>query len=116
MLGIGLILTYNSGWLVLTGTWVIMVVAGREYSAAYAPMMLLSAAAAIELAGASLEALLVSRGHALRNFLLRAVPTLLAVAALPFAVPWAGATGAAAAVLVASVLTVGGLVAANRGR
>jgi O-antigen/teichoic acid export membrane protein len=98
------------------GHWVIVVIAGREYAAAYWPMMLLSGAAAIELAGASLEALLVSRGHALRNFLLRAVPTLLAVASLPFVVPWAGATGAAAAVLMASVLTVGGLIAANRER
>ena len=98
------------------GHWVIVAVAGREYAAAYQPMMLLSAAAAVELAGVSLEALLVSRGHALRNFMLRAVPTMLAVASLPFAVPWAGATGAAAAVLAASLLTVGGLMAANRAR
>jgi O-antigen/teichoic acid export membrane protein len=101
---------------VLAGHWVIVIVAGREYAAAYAPMIVLSAAAAIELAGATLEALLVARGHALRNFLLRAVPTVLAVASLPFAVPLAGASGAAAAVLVASVLTVGGLLWANRDR
>lgn len=101
---------------VLGGEWLIVVIAGREYGGAYLPMILLSAAAAIELAGATLEALLVSRGHALRNFLLRAVPTALAVAALPFVVPQAGASGAAAAVLVASLLTVMGLMWTNRAR
>jgi len=100
----------------LAGHWLIMVIAGGEYAGAYAPMIILSAAAAIELAGATLEALLVSRGHALRNFILRGVPTLLAVAALPLLVPAAGASGAAAAVLVASLLTVAGLMWANRAR
>lgn len=101
---------------VLGGQWVILTIAGREYAPAYGPMILLSAAAAIELAGASLEALLVSRGHALRNFLLRAVPTLLAIGSLPILVPGAGAAGAAGAVLAASVLTVSGLALANRER
>jgi O-antigen/teichoic acid export membrane protein len=100
----------------LGGHWLILAVAGREYAPAYGPMILLSAAAAIELAGASLEALLVSRGHALRNFLVRAVPTLLAVASLPLVVPRAGAAGAAGAVLVASLLTVSALAVANRER
>lgn len=101
---------------VLGGHWVILTIAGREYASAYGPMILLSAAAAIELTGASLEALLVSRGHALRNFLLRALPTLLAIGSLPLVVPWAGAAGAAGAVLVASLLTVSGLALANRER
>ena len=100
----------------LAGHWLIVVIAGSEYAAAYLPMILLSAAAAIELAGATFEALLVSRGHALRNFTLRAVPTALAVAALPLVVPTAGASGAATAVLVASMLTVAGLMLANRTR
>jgi O-antigen/teichoic acid export membrane protein len=100
----------------LAGHWVIVIIAGNEYQSAYVPMIVLSAAAAVELAGATLEALLVARGHALRNFILRAVPTVLAVAALPLAVPWAGAGGAAAAVLGASVLTVTGLVWVNRNR
>lgn len=101
---------------VLAGHWLIVAVAGREYAAAYVPMIVLSAAAAIELAGATLEALLVSRGHALRNFLLRAVPTLAAVVSLPFVVAQAGAIGAAAAVMVASLITVSGLMWANRAR
>jgi O-antigen/teichoic acid export membrane protein len=100
----------------LAGHWLIGLIAGPEYLAAYVPMLLLAAAAAIELAGATLEALLVSRGHALRNFLLRGVPTALMLAALPWAVGRAGAIGAAALVLVASAMTVTGLVLANRER
>lgn len=100
----------------LAGHWLIVIIAGTEYAAAYAPMIILSAAAAIELAGATLEALLVSRGYALRNFMLRGVPTLLAVAALPALVPLGGASGAAAAVLAASLATVAGLAWANRAR
>ena len=98
------------------GHWLIVAIAGDEYAAAYLPMILLSAAAAIELAGATFEALLVSRGHALRNFVLRGVPTALAVAALPMVVTQAGASGAAAAVLVASLLTVASLMWVNRVR
>lgn len=100
----------------LAGHWVIIAIAGREYLAAYGPMLILAAAAAIELAGAPIEALLVARGQALTNFLLRAVPTLLALVALPFAVARAGAGGAAAAVLIASFLSVAGLMLANRER
>jgi O-antigen/teichoic acid export membrane protein len=101
---------------VLFGHWLIIVIAGPEYSAAYIPMIVISAAAAIELAGATLEALLISRGHAIRNFMLRAVPTALAVASLPLLVPREGANGAAVAVLAASMLTVAGLMWANRSR
>lgn len=102
----------------LAGRWLIGLIAGPDYLAAYIPMLLLAAAAAIELAGATLEALLVSHGHALRNFVLRAVPTLLAVASLPWVVTAWGAAGAAGVVLVASALTVIGLIVltAERGR
>jgi len=98
----------------LAGHWVILVIAGHEYLAAYIPMLILAGAAAIELAGAPLEALLVARGKALTNFLLRAVPTLFALVALPLAVARAGADGAAGAVLIASSLSVAGLLIANR--
>jgi len=100
----------------VAGHWVLDIIAGREYRAAYMPMIILSAAAAVELAGASLEALLVARGHAFRNFMLRAVPTALAVAIIPFAVPLNGAIGASFAVLAASALTVAGLLWVNRER
>jgi O-antigen/teichoic acid export membrane protein len=100
----------------VAGRWMIKIVAGPEYLAAYVPMIVLAAASAIELGGATLEALLVSRGHALRNFLIRAIPTGLALVALPFVVEWAGATGAAGAVLAASAMTVAALIVANRDR
>lgn len=100
----------------LVGHWIIEIIAGDEYLAAYYPMIVLSAAAALELSGASFEALLVARGKALLNFVLRAVPTALALAALPWLVEWWGATGAAFAVLAASALTVAGFMLANRQR
>jgi O-antigen/teichoic acid export membrane protein len=104
------------GFGALAGDWVILAIAGREYLAAYVPMLVLAGAAAIELAGAPLEALLVARGRALTNFVLRALPTALALAALPFAVARGGAGGAAAAVLIASALSVAGLMIASRER
>src|SRR5690606_18680036 len=102
------------GLAALAGHGLIALIAGAEYVAAYGPMILPSAAAAIELAGASLDALLVARGHALRYFMLRAVPTALALAALPWAIAWNGPLGAAAVVLGASVLTVAGLIRITR--
>jgi hypothetical protein len=90
----------------LAGHWVIIVIAGHEYLAAYGPMLILAGAAAIELAGAPLEALLVARGRALTNFLLRAVPTFFALLTLPLVVARGGANGAAAVVLIASSLSV----------
>ncbi|MCL6250594.1 oligosaccharide flippase family protein [Altererythrobacter sp. KTW20L] len=98
----------------VAGRWVIGVIAGDEFLPAYTPMILLSAAAAIELGGASLEALLVARGRALTNFVLRAVPTGLALLALVFLVDDHGAAAAGMAVLGASVATVTGLFFVNR--
>ena len=62
----------------------------------------------------TIAALLVARGKAILNFLLRAVPTALALAALPWLVDHHGALGAAFAVLAASAMTVVGFVLANR--
>lgn len=98
----------------VAGRWVIGVIAGVEFLPAYTPMILLSAAAAIELAGVSLEALLVARGRAITNFVLRAVPTALALVALVILIDDHGAAGAGMAVLGASVMTVMGLYLANR--
>lgn len=96
------------------GRWLIGVIAGDDFLAAYTPMILLSAAAAVELVGASLEALLVARGRAITNFLLRVVPTLIGLAVLSWLVAVHGAAGAAMAVLGASTATVVGLYLANR--
>ncbi|GAA0275780.1 lipopolysaccharide biosynthesis protein [Alteraurantiacibacter aestuarii] len=107
--GIGAIL-----FALLAGRWLIGVIAGPDFIAAYTPMILLSAAAAIELVGASLEALLVARGRAFTNFLLRAVPTAAALVALIWLIDIHGSAGAAMAVLAASVTTVAGLAIVNR--
>ena len=98
----------------LAGPYVIRIIAGKAYLGAYIPMIILSAAAALELSGASLEALLIARGKAILNFALRAFPTLAALVALPWLVDWMGAIGAACAVLAASSLTVAGFITANK--
>lgn len=98
------------------GKWLILAVAGKAYLAAYFPMVILSAAAAFELAGASLEALLVARGRAVLNFMLRGIPTAVALASLPWAVDWLGATGAALLVLGTSLASVVGFVLSTRDR
>jgi O-antigen/teichoic acid export membrane protein len=98
----------------LAGKWVILAIAGKAYLAAYIPMVLLAAAAALELAGASMEALLVARGKAITNFLLRGIPTAMALAALPWLVDWLGTTGAALVVLTASATSVTGFVITTR--
>ncbi len=98
------------------GEWLILAIAGSAFTLAYWPLIVLSAAAATELAGASLEALIVARGQAITNFFLRLVPTIIAVAALPWLMDVLGATGAALAVLAASIMTVCGFaVVAARG-
>lgn len=110
-LGTGVVVVTLSA---LFGGWAIRLIAGEQYLPAYWPMMALSAAAAVELSGATLEALLVAHGHALRNFLLRGVPTLAAMIALPLAIAEAGALGVGLLVLGASTLTVAGLVLGTR--
>ncbi len=100
----------------LVGEWIIVAIAGRDYLAAYWPMIILAAAASLELAGASLEALLVAKGRAITNFLLRAFPTLAGLVALPWLIDWLGAAGAALLVLVASAVSVTGFVIATRER
>ncbi|MCB2067568.1 MAG: oligosaccharide flippase family protein [Erythrobacter sp.] len=94
----------------LLGHWVILVVAGSAFVAAYIPMVILSAAAAMELAGASLEALLVARGHALTNFLIRATPAVIGLASLPWLIDAFGVAGAALVVLTTSTVSVTGFV------
>ncbi len=98
----------------LAGDWIIIAIAGDAYLAAYWPMILLAAAASLELAGASLEALLVASGRAITNFVLRAVPTVAGLLTLPWLIDWLGATGAALAVLVASTVSVAGFAIATR--
>ena len=69
-------------------------------------------AGAVELVGASLESLLVSAGRAGTAFIVRAVPTILALVLLDAAIDWSGAKGAAFAVLGSSSLAVVGFYVA----
>jgi len=88
------------------GRWALGVIAEEDFSAFYWAMVILSIAGAVELIGASLESLLVSAGRAGTAFLVRAVPTLLALVLLSAAIEWLGAKGAAFAVLGSSSLAV----------
>lgn len=94
------------------GRWGIDVVAGHEFNRFYWTMVILAIAGAVELVGASLESLLVSAGKAHTAFMVRAVPTLLALALLDAAIDWNGAKGAAFTVLGSSALAVIGFYVA----
>ncbi len=92
----------------LGGHWLILAIAGSDYLPAYWPMIVLAAAASLELVSASLEALLVARGRAIANFLIRAVPLAAGLIALPWLLDWLGAAGAALVVLGSSLVSVAG--------
>lgn len=88
------------------GRWGLVAIAGPEFRVVYWAMVILAIAGAIELVGASLESLLVSAGKAGTAFLVRAVPTLLALSLLEVAMDWNGLKGAAFTVLGSSALSV----------
>jgi O-antigen/teichoic acid export membrane protein len=96
----------------LGGRWALAVIAEEDFSGFYWAMVILSIAGAVELIGASLESLLVSAGRAGTAFLVRAVPTVLALVLLETAIDWNGAKGAAFAVLGSSSLAVIGFYVA----
>lgn len=88
------------------GRWGLQAIAGEAFGVVYWAMVILAVAGAIELIGASLESLLVSAGRAGTAFLIRAVPTVLALALLGMAMDWNGLNGAALTVLASSALAV----------
>ncbi|MFN2098866.1 lipopolysaccharide biosynthesis protein [Altererythrobacter sp. MF3-039] len=90
------------------GRWALETIAGEDFGVVYWAMVILAIAGAIELVGASLESLLVSAGRAGTAFVVRAVPTLLALALLNVAMDWNGLKGAAFTVLGSSALAVVG--------
>ena len=94
------------------GRWGLELLAGEEFNGFYWAMVILAIAGAVELVGASLESLLVSAGRAGTAFIVRAVPTVLALALLDVAIDWNGAKGAAMAVLGSSSLAVIGFYVA----
>lgn len=94
------------------GRWGLALIAGEEFGAFYWAMVILAIAGAVELVGASLESLLVSAGRAGTAFIVRAVPTVLALLLLDVAIDWNGAKGAAFAMLGSSSLAVIGFYVA----
>jgi O-antigen/teichoic acid export membrane protein len=87
-------------------------IAGPDFGVFYWAMVILAIAGAVELVGASLESLLVSAGKAHISFIVRAVPTVLALLLLETAIDWNGAKGAAFAMLGSSSLAVIGFYVA----
>ncbi|MCX9146094.1 lipopolysaccharide biosynthesis protein [Erythrobacter sp. WG] len=87
-------------------------IAGPQFAVFYWAMVILAIAGAVELVGASLESLLVSAGKAHVAFMVRAVPTVLALVLLDAAIQWNGAKGAAFALLGSSSLAVIGFYVA----
>lgn len=92
----------------LFGRWGLEAIAGEEFRVVYWAMVILAIAGAIELVGASLESLLVAANRAGTAFLVRAIPTILALLLLETAMDWNGLKGAAFAVLGSSALAVFG--------
>ena len=88
------------------GRWGLEAVAGPEFGVVYWAMVILAVAGAIELVGASLESLLVSAGRAGTAFIVRAVPTVMALLLLDVAMDWNGLKGAAFTLLGSSALAV----------
>lgn len=90
----------------------LQLIAGEGFGVFYWAMVILAIAGAVELVGASLESLLVSSGKAHVAFIVRAVPTVLALLLLDTAIDWNGAKGAAFALLGSSSLAVIGFYVA----
>jgi iron(III) transport system permease protein len=75
VLGIGLVLTFNSGWLVLTGTWLIMVIA---YAVRKLPFSVRSSSSILQQIDGSLEEASINLGVApFATFLRITVPLIL---------------------------------------
>jgi O-antigen/teichoic acid export membrane protein len=97
---------------ILFGRPGLALIAGEQFTGFYWAMIILSIAGAVELVGASLESLLISAGKAHVAFLVRLVPTILALLMLEAAIDWKGAQGAGFAVLGSSLLAVVGFYVA----
>jgi len=89
----------------LGGSTLLQSIAGPAYEFAYAPFVILTLAAAVDLSGFVLEPLLIAHGRAAQVLISRLVPGCAYVLLLAWLLPVAGTVGAASAVLVASVGT-----------
>ncbi|WP_294395659.1 lipopolysaccharide biosynthesis protein [uncultured Sphingomonas sp.] len=90
--------------LLLIGKPALGLVAGRDYLDAYPLLLMLGAAAALDLGGSSFEPALMATGRAATAFHLRIATTVLQALLLAVGLPLWGVEGAALASLAASVL------------
>lgn len=92
--------------LAFAGPPLLAFIAGAPLGMAYAPMIVLTAAAALDLAGVSLEPALTAHGRAGLALLLRALATATQFASLAVLLPAFGAIGASWAILAGSAVAL----------
>ncbi|WP_116090577.1 lipopolysaccharide biosynthesis protein [Sphingomonas crusticola] len=92
--------------LLLIGKPALGLVAGKHYVAAYPLLLMLGTAAALDLGGTSFEPSLMATGRASLALRLRLAATILQIVLLVAFLPTYGVTGAAAATLAASSLSL----------
>lgn len=99
-----------AGFLAVAGAWLLLVVAGQNFVAAYDVMVVLGIAAAIRLGSFPLEPMLISSGQAVAALWVRFVTTLLYALLMFFLCPVLGLVGAGISLLIASMTNLIGQV------
>jgi O-antigen/teichoic acid export membrane protein len=90
--------------LLLAGRPLLELVAGPEFAAAYPLLLLLGAAAVVDLIGVAFEPALIASGQAGRSFRVQLVAAATLIGLMVVLIPRVGTIGAAAAVLAGSLL------------
>ncbi|MSP43371.1 MAG: lipopolysaccharide biosynthesis protein [Alphaproteobacteria bacterium] len=101
--------------LVFAGPWLLLTVAGDNFTPAYGVMVVLALAAAIRLWSFPLEPMLITSGRAVAAFQVRLVTTILYIVLMFFLCPRLGLMGAGYALVIASLTNLAGqlMVAEN---
>ncbi len=99
-----------AGILIVAGPWLLLIVAGPNFTPAYGVMVVLGIAAAIRLGSFPLEPMLISCGQAGAALQVRAVTTALYMILMFYLCSWLGLVGAGLALLIASLTNLAGQV------
>lgn len=102
----GLVAATMVGFAALFGQPLLLLIASRQFSGAYLPIIILVGAAGLDLLGFAFEPALTARGHAGAAFRLRAVASAVQVGLLFLLLPVFGVTGGAWATFCGSVVAV----------
>ena len=94
--------------LIFAGPWVLTVIAGANFTAAYGVMVALGVAAALRLWAFPLEPMLISSGMAVQALRIRLAATLIYGALMFLLCPAYGLVGAGVALLLASMVNLAG--------